>query len=96
MLEQYGEIKKACKAGANVAELAETGQRLVQTTRGEAYEPVFEHVYLVGKPFGSAQKIIAPVALAVGDVLVVDAEEYEPIRVERDGEVVWGEVDGDE
>ena len=95
MLIIEADMMKACKAGANVAEVKQVKTRTVELSTGKKEQrPVWGSVYLDGLPLGeSCPEIKAPVALDTGDHLLIADLFPERVlyEVHRDGKVVWEE-----
>ena len=95
MLIIEADMMKACKAGANVAEVKQIKTRTVDLSNGQKEQrPVWGSVYLDGLPLGeSSPEIKAPIALETGDTIKVvdDFPDRILFEVVRDGKVVWAE-----
>ncbi len=95
MLIIEADMMKACKAGANIAEVKQVSTRTVTLSNGvKEKRPVWGSVYLDGLPLGeSCPEIKAPIPLETGDhLLVADLfPERALFEIHRDGKVVWAE-----
>lgn len=95
MLVIEADMMKACKAGANIAEVKQIKTRTVELSNGQKEQrPVWGSVYLDGLPLGdSCPEIKSPIPLETGDHLLFADLFPERVlyEVHRDGKVVWAE-----
>lgn len=95
MLIIEADMTRACKLGANIAEVKKVSERTITLSNGKNEKrPVWGSVYLDGLPLGeSCPEIKAPIALETGDRLLVADLFPERVLYEviRDGKLAWAE-----
>ena len=89
MLESELILKAPCKAGANLLDMQQVGNKKVQTATGQRLEPRFEYLYVVGSSLGALTDVRAPLDLLPGDVVMIEPGDGLPLRVVRNGADVW-------
>jgi hypothetical protein len=89
MLYIHCTIKAAQPEGANLAEQSQVGRRKIETMNGPLWDPIYECKAVGGTPFSILDKVIAPIALKVGDEVKVDQESGYVMLVEREGNPIY-------